>query len=295
MNRYEILLAVAEEGSFTRAAEHLGYSQPAVSQAVSSLEKECGTMLVTRGKDGIHLTKDGESLLPYIRNLVNSEKGLEEAKKRMLGLSGSVIRIGTFTSVSRVVLPVLMSEFHQKYPDVRFVLRQGEYDAIHNWITDGSVDFGFFGKNSDPSLRIDPLYKDTMAAVLPPGHPCADLDVIPMERLCEEPFILLDEGETSTPLEAYHQAGLDLNVAYKIYDDYSILAMIRQGMGVSILYRLVISGFDQGLVIRPLSREISRTVSLVCQNFETMPRASRAFYSFIQKRAGQIVERALSI
>lgn len=295
MDRYEILLTVAEEGSFTRAAQKLGYSQPAVSQAVNTLEKECGTALVTRGRDGVHLTRDGEMLLPYMRSYVNGSKSLFEAEKRLQGLMGSVIRIGTFTSVSRVVLPVLMSEFHQKYPDVRFVLRQGEYDAIRAWIEDGSIDFGFFGRSSDPKLRIDPLYQDRMAAVLPAGHPLAEYDVIPLEKLCEEPFIQLDEGESSTPLQVYDKHHLSLEAAYKIYDDYSILAMIRQGMGVSILYELVIHGFADDLVIRPLSSEISRTVSLVCRDYETMPRAARAFYTFIQKRAGQIVERALSI
>ena len=121
MDRFEILLTVAQEGSFTRAALKLGYSQPAVSQAVNTLEKECGTALVTRGRDGVHLTRDGEMLLPYMRSYVNGSKNLFEAEKRLQGLTGSVIRSGTFTSVSRVILPVLMSEFHQKYPDVRFV------------------------------------------------------------------------------------------------------------------------------------------------------------------------------
>jgi DNA-binding transcriptional LysR family regulator len=133
-----------------------------------------------------------------------------------------------------------------------------------------------------------------MAAVLPEGHPCASLSVIPLEKLCHEKFIQLDEGVSSTPLDVYEKHHLALNVAYKVYDDYTILAMIRQGMGVSILYRLVISGFDQGLVIRPLSEEIGRTVCLACRDYETMPAAARAFYAYIQKEAAQIVKRTLS-
>ena len=294
ISRYEILAEVVEEGSFTRAAEKLKYTQPAVSQAVSSIEKEFGTMLVTRGKDGVHLTADGRDLFPYIRSLVTAERQLEDKKRRMAGFTDSVITIGTFTSVSRVVLPQLMASFHQKYPQVKFVLRQGEYDNIYTWIKDGTVDFGFLGRHDVTDLDMDPLYEDTMAAVLPHDHPLAAAKRIPLEKLCRDPFILLDEGRYSIPSAVYEKAHLHLNIAYKIYDDYTILAMIRQKMGISILYRLVVSGFADDLIVRPLTPEISRTIYLACLHYRTMSASARAFYDFIKQEAPDIVKRTLS-
>ena len=129
-NRCQIFLQVIQSHSFTKAAEALGYSQSAISQAIRSLEEETGTTLLLRGKNGITLTRDGESYLPYFQAIDTAEKALEEKKKEMAGFSRAIIRIGTFTSVSRNLLPPLMHDFEQNYPAVRFELRQGNGRTI---------------------------------------------------------------------------------------------------------------------------------------------------------------------
>ena len=90
--------------SFTRTAEKLGYSQSAVSQAVRALELETETVLIDRRKDGIALTPDGEQYLPYFQQIHQAEQNLKrkEEQERWKGLKNSVVRIGTFTSVSRI-------------------------------------------------------------------------------------------------------------------------------------------------------------------------------------------------
>ena len=292
--RFEIFCRVADAGSFTRAAEQLGYSQSAVSQTVRALEQELGTALLSRGRGGVRLTADGEAYLPYFRAICGADEALARKQREMRGLENSVIRIGTFTSVSRNLLPPLMQRFKALYPGVQFELRQGEYTGISRWLCEGGVDLGFLGTREVDGLCTRPLYRDEMAAVLPPTHPLAAQKSVSLAQLAEEPFILLDEGERSVPLDAFAREGLQARLAYKVYDDYTILAMVRQGLGVSILYRLAVAGFEQGLALRPVAEPLERTVSLAWRAWDTLPLAARRFAEFIFRCAPELLPGGLA-
>ena len=135
-----------------------------------NLEQELGLTLLTRGKEGIHLTADGEAIFPYIQAIANAEDALARRQREMQGLKGSVIRIGTFTSVSRTLLPGWMIAFKRSHSGVRFVLEQGEYTTITEWVKNGAVDFGFVNMDAAPEMEGRLLYADEMCAVLPPDH-----------------------------------------------------------------------------------------------------------------------------
>ena len=291
-SRYQVFLTVVEEGSFTRAAERLDYSQSAVSQTVKALEGELSTALLRRGKAGVTLTADGESYLPYFRAICGAEEALERKRREMLGLENRQIRIGTFTSVSRTLLPPLMQQFKALYPDVHFVLQQGEYTSISQWVREDLVDFGFVNSRAVTGLTVREVYRDEMLAVLPAGHRLGTQSRLTLEQLAREPFILLDEGAYSLPLDAFERQGLTPRIEYKVYDDYSILAMIRQGLGVSMLYRLVLSGFGEDLITRPVDVPLERTVALAWRSWDTLPLAARRFAEFVLRRAPSVLAGA---
>ncbi len=281
ISRYGIFCRVVEQGSFTRAAAVCGYSQSAVSQNVKALEQETGVTLLRRQKDGVQLTQDGAEFYPYIQAVFQAEQALERKRQETMGLQNSVIRIGTFTSVSRNLLPPKMKAFKQRYPQVRFVLRQGEYTSIPQWIRQGDIDFGFVNQDAVEGLETRLLYEDHMLAVLPQGHPLEQEERLTLRQLSREPLILLDEGEHSVLLDAFRQAGLTPNLAYEVYDDYSILSMVRQGLGISVLYEKVVAGFEQGLSLRPILEAPRRRVALSWLSWETMPYAARRFAEFL--------------
>lgn len=283
LSKYGIFCKVIELGSFTKAGRKLGYSQSAVSQTIKSMEKELGTILIDRKKDGMELTADGRQFYPYIQAVYQAEKTLKKKKLEMQGLSDSTIRIGTFTSVSRNLLPRLMKKFKEKYPKIHFILQQSEYTSIEKWVKDGSIDFGFV--NLDAVSKVDGklLYKDEMFAVLPKGHILAKEKEISLSQLSKETFILLDEGDYSVPMNAFQKQGLAPHIEYKVYDDYSILAMVKQGLGISILYQKVLEGFEEGLEIRPIKERPERPIALIWNKWETMSVASRKFVEFIME------------
>lgn len=281
MNRYDVFVKVVENGNFTKAAEELNYTQSAVSQMVHTLEEELSTVLMLRAKNGITLTADGEAYLPYIRAISNAHRELEEKHREMQGLSNSKIKIGSFTSVSRNWLPGLMKQFKEKYPQVQFELLQGEYTNIAQWIKEGRVDFGFLGCDAVSGLQLTPLYKDKMVAVLPRNHSLAEKSVVELRDLARYPNILLDEGELSVPLSAYEKNDLKPDIQYRVYDDYSIITMVEQNLGVSILYQAVVKDHAKSCVVRPIMPAVERTVALACRDRKMLPVGSRYFLNYI--------------
>lgn len=287
ISRYGIFCKVLELGSFTKTAQCLGYSQSSVSQTIKSIENELGVTLIDRRKDGMALTPDGEEYFPYIQAVYAAEKALEQKESEMAGLKNTTIRIGTFTSVSRTLLPPLMKEFQREYPTVSFVLRQGEYTGIEQWISEGSVDLGFVCADAVTEPETHVLYEDEMMAVLPTEHPLAGESVLSLAQLVKEPFILLDEGDYSISVESFRCRGLIPRIKYQIYDDYTILAMVKQGLGISFLYTNVLKGFDHGTAVRPLDDPPRRKVALAWKNRSTMPYAARRFADFVIRNAGK--------
>ena len=281
LSRYGLLCEVADRGSFSQVAEKFGYAQSSVSQAVKAVEEELGVCLLERKRNGIAWTADGRIFEPYLRAIYSAERALEQKRLEMTGMENTVIRIGTFTSVSRDILPPLMTAFRQMYPGVSFELYQGDYNNIHDWIETGYVELGFISEAVTEGLTTDFLYEDQMLVVVPPEHPLSGIGKIPLAALTEDPFILLDEGHHSTILSAFDRAGLSPRVAYRVYDDYSIMSMVRHGLGVSILFANVVNGYEKDVAVRALAEPISRRICLACGNAQTLSYSARAFRQFV--------------
>lgn len=290
VSKYRIFCMVVESGSFTKTAEEIGYSQSAVSQMVKAMEKEMHTQLILRRRDRLELTGDGKMLYPYIRSAAAAQEAVLRRSREMQGIAGSVIRIGSFTSVSRNLLPQLMQKFRKAYPEAQFVLRQGTYTEIEEWLKEGLIDFGFNNPDAIATGRFHQLYQDEMMAVLPKGHALAGKQAVTLKELAQEPFILLDEGEYSATMQAFSRAELQPRTEYTVTDDYAIMAMVRQQLGVSMLYQPVISGFEEGLEIRRVVDMPKRTIGIVFQEYEMMPFASRRFMQFVLDQTARVLQ-----
>lgn len=173
MNPYLAFLRVLECNSFSDAARVMGYTQSAVSQMMKALEEELGVTLLLRSRTGVTLTREGELLLPYIRDVANAHRMLSEQAANFRGLQRGTIRIGTFTSISSQLLPPVMKAFREAHPNLRFELHQGLYSEIEEWVRTGVVDFGFTDASRVTPFVCEPVFRDTMLAVLPEGHPSA--------------------------------------------------------------------------------------------------------------------------
>lgn len=289
-SKSKIFLTVLEEGSFTKAATVLGYSQSAISQTIKTIEEELGTTLLSRSREGLSLTADGEEFLPYIRAIVAAEDDLDSKIREMQGLEQGVIKIGTFTSISRNLLPPLMHDFRKLYPNVRFELFQGEYNNIQDWILDGTIDFGFVAPNTVTGLETQPFLSDTMMACLPMDHPLAQKKCVSLADLTNDPFIELIEGTFSVTRKVFKDYRLTPNIVYSVYDDYTILEMVKQGFGISMLYKLVLTGYGKEIALRPIIEPFERSLDLAWRDYTTLPIATKRFIEYIKQYGPNVID-----
>lgn len=281
MNRYIALQKIVELGSFTKAADILGYTQPAISQMISSLEKELSIKLLYRSRYGIRLTFEGEQLFPSIQKTVLQYQSMQEVAKQIRGLDSGTIRVGTLSSISCHWLPQLIKGFHQKYPNIEFILHQGDNNSIPEWVRTGEADFGFVNLDVLSNVAAKFIKEGEYRAILPLDHPLANAPCVTLEQLAVEPFLVIEEGNLSRPLEAFRQRGLEPEVKIRLHDDYSILSMIESGLGVSILPELVLRKTNYQVAILPIDPVLTRKIGLVMKDRNTIPTASKFFIDYL--------------
>ncbi|HBM4505176.1 TPA: LysR family transcriptional regulator [Listeria monocytogenes] len=281
MNRYIALQKIIECNSFTKAADSLGYTQSAISQMVSSLEKELSIKLLYRSRTGIKLTREGEELYPFIERTILQYRALQEKSNEIKGLDTGIIRIGTISSITCHWLPQLMRDFQIIYPNVQFTLHQGDYTSIQDWIKIGAVDFGFINPKAVRDLETRTIKDGNMTAILPSDHYLAQKDVIDLADIVDEPFILLEEGHYNEPVEAFKKNGFSPNVKFTIHDDYAIMTMVEAGLGISILANLILQRTNYNIAIRPTNPTITRTLAVAYKDKNSLPIASQYFIDFL--------------
>lgn len=288
MNRYLALQKIVELGSFSKAAEALGYTQSAMSQMIASLENELSIKLLNRHRTGAALTIEGAELYPYLERTIYQYLAAQEKAKEIRGLKTGIIRMGTLASISAHWMPELLKDFQNQYPDVDFVIHQGDYTSIQDWIKTGAIDFGFVNPKAVSGLETIVLKEGTMLSVLPEHHPLAEKEFVPLAALAAEPFILLEEGHYSEPLEQFKAIGATPNIKYTIHDDYAIMTMVEAGLGVSILAELILHRTHYRIALRPTTPPVSRTIAIGCRDKSSLPMASRRFIEFLQTRVEKL-------
>lgn len=281
MNRYIALQKIIELNSFTKAADALGYTQSAISQMVASLEKELSIKLLYRSRVGVKLTIEGEALFPFIERTILQYRAMQEKANEIKGLDTGIIRIGTISSITCHWLPLLIKGFQILYPNVQFVLHQGDYSSIQEWIKIGAVDFGFITPPAVTGIETKIIKDGRMLVILPKNHPLSSCEVIHLNEIFNDPFILLEEGHYSEPLEVFQSCGLNPNIKYTIHDDYAIMTMVESGLGISILAELVLQRTNYNIVIRPTNPPIKRTLAIGYKDKNSLPMASKCFIDYL--------------
>ena len=276
LKKYEAFVRTVELGSLTKAAQSLGSTQSRISHILNDLEEEYGFRLMHRSRGGIELTEAGRLLLPKMQAIVQKEQELSECVAEIRNADAGTVRLGVFTSVAVHWLPGMIRAFQSAHPRAQLEMRSGDYHDVEQWLREGSVDLGFITLPGPAEVETIPLAEDPLVAILPKGHRLAALSQIPIEELGEDPFISLLQSSAHDIHRAMDNAGIRPNIKYTTKDDYAILAMVEQGLGISIVPQLLIRGRSQNLEVRPLIPGASRTIALAIPQGEALP-VVRAF------------------
>lgn len=251
-----------------------------MSHIIAAVEAEFGFTLLTRIRNGVRLTPEGKRILPHIRSLLREETLLLREAAEIRGAATGVVCIGTFTSVATHWLPSMIKEFQQEYPQVEFRLFNGDYHDINQWLNDGTVELGFVSLPTDLRCQFIPLREDELLAILPMGHPLAEAEVCRVEDVAAQPFISLLKSSDHDARRALEQAGVKPNVKFTTKDDYAIIAMVSQGLGVSIMPKLLLRGHEENIEIRRLDPPTHRTLALAIPAGDRTGPAARRFAEF---------------
>ena len=281
LTKYRILMSTVELGSLTRAAETLGCTQSAVSHSIASLESELGFRLLRRARSGIKLTDEGRRLLPFVRALLAAEEQLGQTAAEIRGLDQGTVRIGAFTSVAVHWLPPVLKEFQRDYPKVGFRLFNGDYHDVNEWLSDGSIDIGFVALPCELKCETIPLMEDRLLAILPRDSRYASYPRFPLVECEREPFISLLQSSDHDARRALEAAGVKPNVRFYTKDDYAIIAMVEQGLGMSIMPELLLKGRHDDVLTLPLVPEAKRTIGLALPAGGLAGPATRRFCDYV--------------
>jgi DNA-binding transcriptional LysR family regulator len=282
--KYLAFVKTVETGSFTKAGEALHYTQGGISRMVSDLENEWQVSLLTRSKKGIELTEDGKRLLPYAQELCSSFNKVEEEADDLRGLRKGTIRIGAFSSAATYYLPSIIKAFQADYPSIVYELKLGNYEQIESWIEDGEVDCGFLSLPTSNPLDSIFLTDDEAKVVLPQGHILAQKDKISLKDLNDYPFLMLQDGKEKEFPSLFKEKNLKLDIRFSSWDDYSIMAMVEKGLGISILPSLILKRSPFKLEIRSLATPCYRKIAFVLKDRSKASAATKRFIKYLNHR-----------
>ncbi len=256
--RLRIFCEVARRGSFSAAADALGYTQPAVSRQIATLEAEIGAQLVRRVPQGAVLTDAGGVLAHRAEAILAGLQDAEAEVQALAGLGGGRLRLAAFASVSATVVPIAVARFRERHPVVELAITMADPAVSTPQVRSGELDLAL---SHDPlegetgGIEVEPLFEDPMYVALPPGHPLADDERLGLAAFAAEPWMLATSAtcpDSRLFLRACHAAGFEPRIAFQNDDYTAILGFVAAGVGVALLPDMVCRAVREDVVVREL-------------------------------------------
>ena len=284
IQKYYALLRSIELGSFSAAAEELGYTPSGVRQMAEAVEREMGFSLLLRSRSGIQPTGACRVLLPRIQELIRTERLLQLDAAELQGLTLGSITIGTYPSVAINHLPAVIKQFHQDFPKISISLWEGTYQEVRAWSENHDIDFCVYCGSADNDADWFPLYRDPMLAVLPPNHPMASLPSFPVEKFGDEPFIMPGgRGGGYDVVKLLEENDIHPHIQFSTIENYSTIAMIECGLGISIMNEGVTLGRKNQVAMLPIDPPQYITIGVEIPSLKAGSPAARKMISYIRK------------
>jgi DNA-binding transcriptional LysR family regulator len=267
--RLLVLDAVARAGSMTAAAAALAYTPSAISQAIAALEREAGTALVRRGPRGVRLTPAGELLARHAAALRERLELAAGELDDMLGMRCGRLRLAAFPSAGSVLMPPAIAAFRALHPAVELSLADAEPDVAAQGLRDGAIDvalvfeYDFEDVLDRSGIALHPLVDDEMLVALPPGHPHAGADTVPLAALAGETWVASADPTCHRLLEhGAGRAGFVPRVAFASDDYGAVGRLVLAGVGVALVPRLAAAAVGGDVALRRLAPAPVRRLSV---------------------------------
>lgn len=241
LSQLRALVAIANHKSFSEAALDLGLSQSAVSHAIATLEEELGVPLFLRGRYGAALTPVGERVTNHARQVLQLLDGIVKEANLARSLHGGQVRIGAFRSVATHVLPAVIAQFRQHFPEITVTITEhANYLGVEQALRTGQADIGFTYLPTSEEFDTWEILRDEYVVLLPPTTELTNPSLT-WKQLSAYPLILPTLNLACyVPLYRHLMklSEFPLSAAYEVSEDSTIVSMVVQGLGAAILPRL---------------------------------------------------------
>jgi DNA-binding transcriptional LysR family regulator len=244
--RLQVFHTVARLLSFTKAAETLHMTQPAVTFQIRQLEDHFNTRLFDRTHNRISLTAAGEQVLHFADRIFEIYAEMENSIRDLTGEISGALTIGASTTIAEYMLPTLLGDFKEKYPEVTIHLKVANSDGIVSLVESNAIDLGVVESSvANKNLVVEVCKRDHLLGIVPPGHPLAKETSVKFARLLEYPFICREEGSGTRGvigeyLDQLPECEGALKVAMELGSPEAVKGAVEAGMGVSVVSRATI-------------------------------------------------------
>ncbi len=289
LRHLEHFLAVAEEGSFTRAAARLHLVQSALSVSVRSLERELGVRLFDRNTHRVELTDTGRALVPAARRTLAAADAARDVVAAVQGGLRGTIRIGIMHSLSLIDLAGLLTDFHRDWPEVRLIplAAQGGSSELAKEVAEGRLDLAFAAlPDGYPSgLAVRALASEQMLLACPPGDALGKRRILELHELAGKRFVEFPPG-WGTRVAAdrlFLRGGLQREIAVEVADIPNVTDLVAAGFGFAFLSPSMITR-KKGMVLRRVRPSPEFVVSMITANAQPLSAAAQALVDLVNDR-----------
>jgi DNA-binding transcriptional LysR family regulator len=291
-SQLRILIAIAETGSFTLAAERLGLTQPGVSHSVQELEKTLGVRLFERRRgEGAVATGAGQRALVEARAALVHLERLEQHARDEANLVSGRLRLTCFPSASRSRIPAVLAEYHRRYPSVQLEVFEGGGETTERDIRARAVDLGMVALPTAPDFATFTAYQDELMVVVHQGSPIqGSKGRISARALLQTPFLMPDDATEALVRSVFATAGGQPRTALLVENAALRLEVVRQGLGVTMMPANNLPPADQrqGLRVLGLRPNVTRHVAFAAVSLESLSPAANAFVDLLEQSSPSI-------
>lgn len=290
-HKLKVFCTVAETKSFSKASEIIHLTQPAVSLQIQALEELYETKLFDRSSSSVTLTKAGEVLYKYAKNILSLYADAEKQIGELTGLVKGSIGIGASTTIGNNLLPSVISDFKKTRPKIKIHMRVGNTKRIIDLLNSGNIDFGLVeGDVSKQKIKSEPLIEDELVVIVPSFHVWAKRKDISMLEIIKEPIIFREEGSgTRQIIEKYlssHGISIqNMKITTVLGSTVAIKEAVESGLGISIVSRWSVRKerkYDTLKLLSIKEEKIMRNFSLIFSKNTVPTHAVDEFLSYLR-------------
>ena len=291
LTQLEFFIAVVQEGSFSKAAERVYRTQPAVSIAVRRLEEEVGAPLFERSQKTPVLTEAGELIYDYAKRILALRDQARNVVTELRSLERGRVRIGANESTSLYLLPHLILDYREQHPNVKVEIYRHVSERLPLEVLDRNVDFALLAfEPVDRELEAFPILRDELVLIMQPEHPLAKRDSVTVEELGNEPFLAHNVKTASRfhVIEVFAQHHTPLNITLELATVETIKRFVQLKIGLAFVPRMCVQEeLERGTLATIPVKELTyhRTIWVTHRRQMTFSHAAAAFLKVLRQKA----------